>query len=793
MSITEKTLTTLEFDKIRLMLSDSCPTRGAAARALSLTPADHIDFVRRRLSATTDAKRLRDAKGMPSFGSVTDVSDICERALKGAVLTPRELMDVAVLLRSSRSLLDYIRTNRLFATSIDEVFERLIPNRPVEDRISRSIISEDMISDEASPSLADVRRKIRAANVKVRETLARYTGGSYSKFLQENIVTQRNGRFVIPVKAEHRNDIKGLIHDTSSSGATIFIEPMAVVEANNELAMLESREAHEIEKVLADLSAAVAGISPSLNLNYRNVTELAFYFGCAELSARMDACEPIMTEKRHCTLLKARHPLIDKKSVVPITLSIGDGYDTLIITGPNTGGKTVTLKTLGLFAIMAQAGLHVPCNGGSELCIFEKILVDLGDEQSIEQSLSTFSSHMVNIVEVIKERNGRSLVLFDELGAGTDPIEGAALAISIIEDVRSAGAICIATTHYTELKTYALDTDGVCNASCEFDVETLRPTYKLIIGTPGKSNAFAISAKLGLPESIVNRAGELVGTENKKLESVLGELEQLRINTEKQLAEAEKQRREYEAYRQTAEADIAKRLADSEKALEQARAKAQNMVDSAKLSSDFIMEQLDKLQKQRESERLGEELARARKEIREHLRVNSDNFDPVVHRRVENYKLPRPLKKGDEVYVVNLDKTGVLTEDPDRSGKVGIQIGLIKTKVKCDDLQLIEDDPKAKKKSEKKSGAVKVTVNRDFRGEVDLRGKTGDEAWSIVDKYFDDAAISGFHSVRLIHGKGTGALKNALWAYLKRDSRVAAFRIGQFGEGDGGVTVVELK
>lgn len=791
MSITEKTLVTLEFDKIRQMLADSCPTKGAAEAARSLYPATYIEAAKARQTLTTDAKRLCDAKGMPSFGGVVDISDVCERALKGAVLTPRELLDVAVLLRASRQLLDYIRSNRLFETSLDEVFERLIPNRTLEDRIARSIISEELIADEASPALADVRRKIRSANVKVRETLARYTGGSYSKYLQENIVTQRNGRFVIPVKAECRNEIKGLIHDTSSSGATIFIEPMAVVEANNELAMLESREAHEIEKVLADLSAAVAGISPSLNLNYRNVTQLAFIFGCAELSRKMDACEPILTEERACRLLRARHPLIDKKSVVPVTLTIGGEYDTLIITGPNTGGKTVTLKTLGLFALMAQSGLHLPCDEGSGVCIFDSVLVDLGDEQSIEQSLSTFSSHMVNIVGILKEKDSRSLVLFDELGAGTDPVEGAALAIAVIEDVRAAGAMCMATTHYTELKTYALDTDGVCNASCEFDVETLRPTYKLIIGTPGKSNAFAISSKLGLPEKIVKRAESLVGSENKKLESVLGELELLRQQTEKQLEEAERQRIEYESYKKTAEADIAKRLADSEKTLENARAKAQNMVDSAKLSSDFIMEQLDRVQKQRESERLGKELADARREIREHLRVHSDSFDPVVRRKVENYKLPRELRRGDEVYVVSLDKTGVLTDNPS-GGKVGIQIGIIKTKVEVSDLQLIEDQP-TKKKNEKRGAPHKVTVNRDFRGEVDLRGKTGDEAWSVVDKYFDDAAIAGFHSVRLIHGKGTGALKNAIWAYLKKDSRVASFRIGQFGEGDGGVTVVELK
>ncbi len=792
--ITEKTLCTLEFDKIRAILADLCPTEGAAQMALALVPTDRIDIARQRLCRTTDAKRLSDAKGMPSFGGISDISDTCERALKGAVLTPRELLDVAAILRTSRGLLEYIRSNKLFSTVLDEVFERLIPNRHLEDRITRSIISEELIADEASPTLADVRRKIRVANLRVRESLAKYTGGSYSKYLQENIVTQRNGRYVIPVKAEYRNDVKGLIHDTSSSGATVFIEPMAVVEANNELALLESKEAHEIEKILTELSGEVASISPSLTLNYRNITELAFVFGCAELSRKTDGCEPLLNDKHFCNLKRARHPLIDKRTVVPISVAIGNDYDTLIITGPNTGGKTVTLKTIGLFSIMAAAGLHLPCDEGSSVCVFEKILVDLGDEQSIEQSLSTFSSHMVNIVGVVEQKNARSLVLFDELGAGTDPVEGAALAIAVIEDIRSAGALCVATTHYTELKTYALDTEGVCNASCEFDVETLRPTYKLIIGTPGKSNAFAISEKLGLPKHIVDRAGKLVNSENKQFENVLGDLEQLRIETEKQLEEAKKQKEEYELFRTASEADIQKRLSESQKTLENARSKAQNMVDSAKLSSDFIMEQMEALKKQKESEKLGEELAKARREIREHLRTHSDNFDPVEHRKKDNYVLPRALKKGDEVYVVSLDKTGYLLEEPDRSGKVMTQIGIIKTKIRTDDLQLIENEVKVNLGGkERKLSAVKVSVNRDFRGEVDLRGMTGDEAWSVVDKYFDDAAISGFHNVRLIHGKGTGALKNALWTYLKRDNRVANFRIGQFGEGDGGVTVVELK
>ena len=794
MKITEKTLTTLEFDKVRAMLAEACPTAGSSALAMTLAPAEYIDQIAKRQRRTTDARRLSDAKGMPSFGAVIDVGDLCARAEKGAILTTRELLDAASVLRTSRSLLDYLRSNRLFPTVLDEVFERLLPNRHLEERIFRSILSEDLIADEASPALADVRRKIRSANARIKETLAKYVSGSYSKYLQENIVTQRNGRYVIPVRAECRNDIKGLIHDTSSSGATIFVEPMAIVDANNEIRMLESKEAHEIEKILSELSGEIADIAVSLSLNYRNITELAFAFGCAELSRRMDAAEPILTEDRVCRLIKARHPLIDKKTVVPITVSLGGEYDTLIITGPNTGGKTFTLKTLGLFAIMAQSGLHLPAEEGTTLCPFEKILVDLGDEQSIEQSLSTFSSHMVNIVSIVNERNDRTLALFDELGAGTDPIEGAALAVAVIEDMRSAGALCAATTHYTELKTYALDTEGVCNASCEFDVETLRPTYRLIVGLPGKSNAFAISEKLGLPARIIERANSCVSQENKRLENLLGDLEASRQQAEKAREDAERMRREYEQYRADAERQIAERLAVSEKEMESARKKAQNMVESAKLSAEFLMEQMEKLRREKESDKLGEELERARREIREHLRRHGDSFDPVEVKKVENYVLPRKLRRGDEVLIVSLDRKAVLVEDPDRSGKVTVQAGIIKTKVSVSDLQLIEEESTVLYGDTKsKASSYRVTVSRDFRDEIHLRGMTGDEAWNAVDKYFDEAQMAGFHTVRLVHGKGTGALRNALWTYLKKDRRVKSFRIGQFGEGDGGVTVVELK
>lgn len=798
MSIAEKTIITLEFDKILSLLSECCHTGGAKRAALSLRPTSDIEKVRRLQRRTTDARRLTDEKGLPPFGSVGDnIEEICERAQKGSVLGGRELLEVASLLRSCRLLKDYIYANKKFDTVLDEVFDRLLPNRFLEDAIFRAIISEDMIADDASPALADIRRKIRSANSRVKETLQKYVSGSYSKYLQENIVTQRNGRYVVPVRSECKNDIKGLIHDTSASGATIFVEPMAVVEANNELRMLESKEEHEIERILAKFSDDVATVSPSLNLNYRNVTELAFVFGCAELSYRMSGCEPIVSDKKSIILNRARHPLISKESVVPINVSLGDGYDTLVITGPNTGGKTVTLKTLGLFSVMAQSGLHIPADEGSQVCVFDNILVDLGDEQSIEQSLSTFSSHMVNIVDIINKKDESSLVLFDELGAGTDPVEGAALAVAVIENVRQAGALCAATTHYAELKAYALDTEGVCNASCEFDVDTLRPTYRLIIGVPGKSNAFAISSKLGLPKEIIDRAADCVSSENKSFENVISKLEESRFEMDKKLTELEAMRKEYEAFKSASEADIKKRLADSEAQLERAKEKASSIVESAKLSSDFILSQMDKVRRAKESERLGAELEEARQAIREHLHTNSDKYNPVeVRKNDKDYVLPRPLRKGDEVLIVSLDKVAVVTDEPDRSGKVGVKAGIIKTKVALSDLRLIENTPQfidSKSKKRTPVSSYGVSMDRSFKDEIDLRGMTGDEAWGKVDKYLDEATVAGFHTVRLVHGKGTGALKTALWQYLKGDRRIASYRIGRYGEGDGGVTVVELR
>ncbi len=797
MSFSEKTIRTLEFDKVIAMLETHCQTEGAIQMARSLRPTEDTYTVLRRLRRTTDARRLSDIKGAPSFGRVRDISSACERAEKGATLSPRELLDCAGVLRTARTLQDYHLGNHPFDTVLDEVFDRLIPNRALEERITRALPAEDMVADEASPTLADIRRKIRNENAKIKETLQKLISGN-SRYLQENIVTMRGGRYVIPVKAECKAEVKGLIHDTSATGATIFIEPMAVVDANNEIRMLQTREEREIERILSELSAAVGEISDALWLNYRNINDLAFIFACGELSAEMKAVAPTLSGDRTVNLMEARHPLIDKDAVVPIHITLGDTFDTLVITGPNTGGKTVSLKTAGLFALMTQSGLHIPAAEGSAICTYDNILVDLGDEQSIEQSLSTFSSHMVNIVTIMREVGPRSLVLFDELGGGTDPVEGAALAVAIIESVREAGASCVATTHYAELKAYALDTEGVCNASCEFAVETLKPTYRLVIGAPGKSNAFAISEKLGLPPVIIERARGMVSSENRSFEGVIEQLEQSRVQMEKEREEAKRLREEYEHFKREAEAKIQSRVANAEKEAETARKKAAAMVQSAKASCDFLYEQMEKMRKAQESAKAAEELAAARRAVRDHLRTTGDIFDPIeVQEEEEGYVLPRPLRKGDKVRIVTIHKEGIVVEEPKPGAKlVAVRAGVVSTKARLEDLRLIELDERGQEKKpaqRKAQSSVSVDRTNTFKSEIDLRGMTGEEAWLAVDKYLDDAIMYNIKSVHLIHGKGTGALRNALWKFLRPDKRIASFRIGQYGEGDGGVTVVELK
>ncbi len=787
-----KALTTLEFDKIREMLADLCATDGAKAKARRLEPTSDEVVARRSLLQTTEAKKLSGIKGLPSFGKIVDVREIADRAEKSAVLTPRELLDVAEVLRVSRSLLDYIRGERNFRVSIEDIFERLIPDRMLEEKITRAIISEDMIADEASPALADIRRKMRNVNIRINETLQKYvSASSMSKYLQENIVTTRGGRFVIPVKAEYKNEVKGLVHDVSSSGATLFIEPSAIVEANNELKTLESLEKHEIERILAEFSARVAEKTEDLNLDYLNITDLAFIFAKADLSYKMEGEEPVISEKREISLIKARHPLLHVKRVVPITVSLGGDYSQLVITGPNTGGKTVTLKTLGLFAAMAQSGLHIPAESGSCVCMFDEIYSDIGDEQSIEQSLSTFSSHMVGIVNIIDKMSDRSLVLFDELGAGTDPVEGAALAMAILEEVKLCGALCAATTHYAELKAYAIETDGVCNASCEFNVETLMPTYRLIIGAPGKSNAFAISEKLGLPEHIVKRASGYVDAGNRSFEEVISKLESERFELGEEKEKIRRIRESAETAAREAEEELKKKLRGAEKEAEEAKRRAKTIIDSARATSDYIIAELDEIKRNKNSKDFDSNLARAKREIKSKLRAAGDELDPVAGDDYSDYVLPRELKKGDRVIHKSLGSKGVVLSDPDKNGNVEVQMGIIKTRVSCSDLVL--DESGGDDKPDKKSRQFSAKVSGGFSISLDVRGQTGEEAWIDVDKYLDDAQMASVKSVTIIHGKGTGALRNHLWKMFKSDKRVKSFRAGQYGEGDYGVTVVELK
>ena len=793
----ERAIITLEFDKVREMLATVCPTEGAKALARELRPSRAIGTVRRMLAETDAAKTMQITKGMPPFAGIADVTGFVERADKGAVLLPVEILAVGRTLSAARATKEYRNEDHSAETALDEYFAHLVPNKKLEEKISRCIAGEDMIADTASDTLYEIRRKMRNENNRIRDSLQKYiTGGSYSKFLQEQIVTMRDGRYVIPVKQEYKNEIKGLVHDTSASGATLFVEPLAVVEANNELRLLERKEADEIERILSELSADIAMNASALLENYRNLTLLAFIFGKSQLSFKMDAISPAITAARQLSLIRARHPLIAADKVVPITVSLGIDFDTLVITGPNTGGKTVTLKTLGLFSIMTQSGMHIPVADGSVMCIFDDILADIGDEQSIEQSLSTFSSHMVHIVEMLASIENRCLVLFDEVGAGTDPVEGAALAVSILESVREKKALCAATTHYAELKSYALDTDGVCNASCEFDVNTLRPTYRLIIGTPGKSNAFAISRKLGLPNSIIERAESYVSGENRRFESVIERLEKERLEMEQ--AKTEAQMLLAQARREKAEMDefVSKRENEAEKELEKARATAVRMVESAKLSSEYIFAELEKVKKQRESENLAKSLDEARRDIKIHLKANSNNLDPIDPKTTEGYELPRPLKKGDEVVLVNIGQKGILLGDPDKSGNVQVQAGIIKTKTNIKNLMLIDGvkvtfTDKSGKKTSAKSASERVI--QAFNPEIDLRGNYGDDACFILDKYIDDAKRAGVKTLRIIHGKGTGALRKAVTDFLRRDSRVASVRCGTFGEGDTGVAIAELK
>lgn len=778
----------LELDKILEMLASVASTVGAKKRALSLLPTSNIETVKRRQALTSDAKQMAGIKGAPSFNNIPEILDTVEKAEKNSILSPREILDVASVLHVSRLLLEYIHSDAIKPCQLSVIFESLVPNKALEAKIYKSILGEDLIADDASPLLADIRRKIRYQTNKIREVLQSYLSGEKSKYLRENLITMRNGRYVLPVKNEDKNEIKGLIHDTSGSGATLFIEPIAVVEANNELRTLYGNEQAEIERILTEFSQQIADSSLQIKNNYRSITEIAFYFACAELSYKMNAIEPEITEKREISYVRARHPLLDKAKVVPINIEIGNSYDMLVITGPNTGGKTVTLKTIGLFSLMAQSGLQIPADN-AKICIFDGIFPDIGDEQSIEQSLSTFSSHMVSIVNILDNVTSNSLVLFDELGAGTDPIEGAALAQAILEKMLERNLICAATTHYAELKAFALNTKRVSNASCEFDVNTLKPTYKLIIGSPGKSNAFSISSKLGVSNQVISRAKELISDDSRSFEAVIEKLEKTRIDLEKEKTEAQRLKREFEAFKLSAEKELKDKLSNAEAKSDELIKKAQQYISGARASAEFVFDQLDKLQKQKDSKDFGSKYADAKKALRARLNKDDDIYNPVEEID-ENYVLPRPLVKGDNVILRNLGTEGVLLTDPDKNGNVTVQSGVIKTKTNIKNLALAT---KAHQNEVTPQAKPKNIVSREFSISLDVRGKNIEDAWMDIDKYLDEAIICGVNSVTIVHGKGTGVLRRGLWEFFRKDYRIKKYRNGEYGEGDFGVTVIELK
>ena len=776
----------LELDKILEMVAGECSSADGAELARALTPVHTAGEVQWLLQET-DAAFVAMAKyGAPSFYGMKNVTNPLRRAQAGGGLGLRELLDIGATLRTIRGLTQWWSKSESVRTALTGRFQVLAPNKYLEEKIFTCIVSEEEVADNASPQLAAIRRKIRAASQRVRDQLDKLIRSpGHQKHLQESLVTQRGGRYVVPVKAEFRGEVPGLVHDTSASGATVFIEPMSVVELNNEIRVLRSDEQEEISRILLELSGEAGSFADSIIESYHYAVELDLIFAKAQVAYKMKAVVPDVGEDGRVVLHSARHPLIAKEKVVPTEITLGDTFDTLIITGPNTGGKTVALKTIGLLTLMAMCGLMIPAGEGSRISVFQHILADIGDEQSIEQSLSTFSSHMVNIIQIFQVADSSSLILLDELGAGTDPVEGAALAESIIQELRSKGVRLACTTHYAELKAYAIQTPGVENGSCEFDVTTLRPTYRLLIGVPGKSNAFAITQRLGMDPSIVDRARKLVSEESNAFEQVVSRLEEDRRKMEDELetlresaAKAKENAQEAQRLKEEAESQ-------AKKEIEQARQEAAQIVQKTRQRADALVNELEELRRQKNKQLSAEQKARLRSGMRE----LESSADPVRKRRDDHYTLPRPLVVGDEVLLYDIDKSATVLELP-KDDTVLVQAGIIKTRVPLSNVRLVS---KRQLKKQQGRSVTKSVSTPEISTSLDIRGQNVEEALMEVDAFLDRASRMHLPLVTIIHGKGTGVLRSAVQQHLRRCSQVKSFRLGVYGEGENGVTIAELK
>ena len=790
----QKAYKALEYYKIIDLLTDKATSSMGKELCRNLKPSTDIEEIRTMQLQTHDALARLFKKGGISFGSVKDIRGTLKRLAVGSSLNATELLSVCGLLENTGRVKAYSRSERDESTvdSLDGMFSALEPLTPLSSEIRRCIISEDEISDDASSTLRQIRRNMKITNDRIHSQLSSLVSGSARNYLQDSVITMRDGRYCIPVKGEYKGQVPGMIHDQSSTGSTLFIEPMAVVKLNNDIRELELQEQKEIEVILASLSQQAALELEAIHSDLSLMVQLDFIFARAGLAMDMNASEPIFNTDGRIRLRQARHPLIDKKKAVPIDIRLGDDFDLLVITGPNTGGKTVSLKTVGLLTLMGQAGLHIPAFDRSQLALFREVYADIGDEQSIEQSLSTFSSHMVNVVSFLKHADKDSLVLFDELGAGTDPTEGAALAIAILSHLHEQGIRTMATTHYSELKVYALSTPGVENGCCEFDVETLRPTYRLLIGVPGKSNAFAISSKLGLPSYIIDKAKEQISEKDESFEDVLTSLEQNRITLENERAEVARYKAEIEELKKTMEEREAKLASSKERILREANEQAHNILRDTKEYADQTMKLFHKFQKdhvdtasvEKERQNIKKRMSKAEKGM----------SSKAKEKKPKKLLKPSDLSLGDTVRVLSLNLKGTVSSLPDSKGFLFVQMGIIRSKVNISDLELV-DEPVITTPSMQRTGTGKIRMSKaaSISTEINLLGKTVDEAVAELDKYLDDAYIAHMKSVRIVHGKGTGALRKGVHNYLKRQKHVASFRLGEFGEGDAGVTIVEFK